>query len=304
MENGRHVPPQSLRQQVENATGRRSVRWTRPDCGLSATHRFSVQFEDGSKVFVKAATDDATEQWLRREHLALATVATSFMPDMVAWLDEPGHRPVLLSEDLSAARWPASHAGVTWREGDFDLLFAGIAEISACAGLEALPALTNAAAPRWVEIARHPEPFLDLQLCSAAWLDQAAEALAEAEQGVDLSGRSLIHGDIRSDNVCLAKSRAVFVDWSNAARGNGMHNLAGVLATLHLEGGPLPFDVMPDGGGWAAMDSASLAVRMVEDTTAPVWLTKVFKRLIVINLGWAASALGLPQPDGPAWTRL
>jgi hypothetical protein len=99
----------ALRARVETAVDRKSARWTKPDCGLSAAHRFSVQLEDGSAVFVKAATDDQTERWLRTEHSVLSTMAASFMPRIVAWLDEPGTRPILLSQDLSDAHWPASH---------------------------------------------------------------------------------------------------------------------------------------------------------------------------------------------------
>ncbi|MGH2604233.1 MAG: hypothetical protein ACRDJ9_33210, partial [Dehalococcoidia bacterium] len=106
------APPRSLKARVEKAVGRASTRWTKPDCGLSRAHRFSVQLEDGSAVFVKAATDDQTERWLRTEHLVLSTMAASFMPCVVAWIDEPGTLPILLSQDLSKAYWPASHKGV------------------------------------------------------------------------------------------------------------------------------------------------------------------------------------------------
>jgi len=37
----------------------------------------------------------------------------------------------------------------------------------------------------------------------------------------------------------LSAGRALFVDWSHAARGNAHADLAGLLTPLHLEGGPL-----------------------------------------------------------------
>ena len=291
-------PPEWLRARVEAAVGRASVTWAKPDCGLSAAHRFRVQLQDGSGVFVKAATDDETERWLRTEHLALSRLTAAFMPRVLAWLDEPGARPILLSEDLSDAYWPASHAGVVWRDGDLDRVFAGIQAMAAVAPPDELPALTNPASPRWSAIARNPTPFLALGVCSRGWLDRCAVALAEAEAGVDLAGDRLVHGDIRSDNVCLAGRGAVFVDWSHASRGNAAHNLASVLPSLHLEGGPPPFDVMPDGGNWAALAAGSLVVRTVNDPAAPAWLRHVLVRLIAISLAWATRALGLPEPGG------
>ncbi|MGH2583521.1 MAG: phosphotransferase, partial [Dehalococcoidia bacterium] len=185
-----------------------------------------------------------------------------------------------------------------------DLFFAGIAQIAMCDGLGALPDLERPGPPIWSTIAHDPTAFLELRLCSVDWFERCIGALVEAEEHVDLTGRSLIHGDIRSDNVCLAGSRAVFVDWSSAARGNGTYNLASVLASIHLEGGPSPYDVMPDGAGWAALDSASLAQRAIQDQATPAWLQRVFKRLIVINLEWAANALGLPAPGGPKWNEV
>jgi hypothetical protein len=64
--NAGNPPPQYLL-----VIGKKAKVWTRPDCGLSSALRFSVQFEDDSRLFVKAATDRDTEKWLRREHLAL-----------------------------------------------------------------------------------------------------------------------------------------------------------------------------------------------------------------------------------------
>ena len=161
-----------------------------------------------------------------------------------------------------------------------------------------LPALTIPSAPAWSAIARDPAPFLTLGVCSRGWLDRCAGVLAEAESGVELAGDRLVHGDIRSDNICLASRGAVFVDWSHAARGNAAYNLASVLPSLHLEGGPPPFNVMPDGGGWAALIAGSLVMRTVNDPAAPAWLRRVLARLIAITLAWAARALELPERDG------
>jgi hypothetical protein len=89
-----------------------------------------------------------------------------------------------------------------------------------------------------------------------------------------------------------------FVDWSHAARGIGSYYLAQVLPTLHLEGGPLPYDVMPNGGSDAASMCANSVQRLAADQGMPEWLKDVFKRLIAIELEWAASCLELPKPDG------
>ncbi len=305
------APPPDLRRRVEAALGKKSTSWTRPDCGLSAAHRFSVRFEDGTSVFVKAATEPQTEEWLRTEHSLLTGIAREFMPAVEGWLDSEGEHPVLLSQDLSDAYWPASHQGVDWRPGQIELLFEGLEAISNLRAPDSLGDLASTRRASWKEIAAHPESFLEHGLCSEAWLTSSLDALIEAERDVDLEGDRLLHGDVRSDNICFVDTRAVFVDWSTSLRGNPSYNLASFLPGLVLESdGPTPYEVMPDGGGWAAMESGDLARRL--ETTGwgsgtrltqgmPEWLRKVFKRIIVIDLQWAASCLGLPPPDGVDW---
>ena len=284
---------------IEDTLGKRAVHFGQPDCGLSAAHRFSVKLDDDTRVFVKAATDDDTARWLHTEHLVLSTTPVELMPGVVAWIEPHDGWPVLITEDLSHAYWPASHAGVTWRNGDFDLLFAAIERLSSLPANPELRSLVNRRSAIWSTIAAKPEFFLQLGLCSDRWFGNAIDALIEAERNVDVMGDTFIHGDIRSDNICILGTQVKFVDWSHAARGSETYNLAQVLPTLHLEGGPLPYDVMPNGGSHAASICASSAQRLVTDHGMPGWLKDVFKRLVAIELEWASSCLGLPKPDGP-----
>ena len=301
MKNSETAPPQYLRDLLENAMGKRSISWTVPDCGLSSALRFSVQLENNLSVFVKAATDEQTEQWLRNEHLVLSRRERKFMPHIIGWLDQPGIRPVLIMDDLSKAYWPASHAGVTWRKGDFDKLFDGLKELSSFKTELTVREMKNQRTSIWSEIANYPTTFVSLRLCSEQWLKNSTGALIEAERKFDVTGDRLVHGDVRSDNICFVDSQIIFVDWSHAARGNGLHDLATLLPTLYLEGGPDPYQIMPDGGSEASLGCAMLIRRLVEDHSMPQWLKNVFKKLIAIKLEWAANCLGLDKPDGMQW---
>jgi hypothetical protein len=225
-------------------------------------------------------------------------MSAELMPRIVAWVEPSDAWPVLITEDLSHAYWPASHAGVSWRNGDFDLLFAAIEQLSSLPANPALRALVNRRTAIWSDIAAKPGFFLQLGLCSKQWFAKAVDVLAEAERELDIVGDAFIHGDIRSDNVCLLGSQVKFVDWSHAGRGSRTYNLAQVLPTLHLEGGPAPYDVMPNGGSHAASVCASSIRRLAMDQGMPGWLKDVFRRLIAIELEWAAICLGLPKPDG------
>lgn len=299
----RSAPPAAFRARLEDAVGRRATHWKVPDTGLSPAERYSVTLEDGTRIFVKAATDDDTERWLRNEYLALQHVPQRFTPGIVAWLDDAGLRPILVSEDLSAAHWPASDEGVDWRNGDIDRVLAAAADLAAVPAPTALEPLPESA-PLWPALIHDPagrNAFLDLGLCSAAWLSGAGDALARAEASLRDEGDTLVHGDLRSDNICIDGERVVFVDWSSASRGHPRHDLAALLPTLHLEGGPLPYDIMPSGGTWAAAGCATLVRRVLDQTAVPAWLSTVMIRLAAIDLSWAASCLGIAQPDGLDW---
>ena len=299
------VAEAAIRERLERVLDQPAREWVRPDTGLSGAVRYSVTLEDGSRVFMKAATDDQTERWLRSEYLALQQVPERFVPSVVAWLDEPGSHPILVVEDLRHAHWPASHQGVDWREGDLDRVLAAVADLSRVPAPSGFASSPRGAAARWPAMVQHGpdrDSFLDLGLCSAAWLSDAAPVLVEAEARLDDSGDWVVHGDLRSDNICIDGDRVVFVDWSHASRAHAEHDLANLLPTLHLEGGPPPYDVMPAGGAWAAAGCALLSRRLLDErATLPPWLAKVFVRLIAIDLSWAASCLGLPQPDGIDW---
>lgn len=301
MPNHKEYFPPYLQDILEDNFGKKLVRWTIPDCGLSAALRFSVQMDDRSHVFVKAATDEETAKWLRTEYTVLSAVRGKCMPHVIKWIDRPGIHPILVTQDLSGAYWPASHRGVIWRDGDFDVLFSGIQELSGLEVPAGLPVLQNGKHAIWSKIAINPKKILNIGICSEKWLGRSINALIEAEKIVDTTGNQLVHGDVRSDNVCFVDSQAMFVDWSHAALGNRLYDLASVLPTIHLEGGPVPYEIMPAGGSYAALWSARHIRRVIKDRTMPSWLERVFVKLIAIELEWAAACLELDQPDGLSW---
>jgi hypothetical protein len=289
------APPDSVRKRVEAALGARLLSWSKPDTGLSPAHRFVVVLADGRRVFVKAATTPQTAALLRNERLALASAPPKFTPAVAAWIDDADDAPILVTEALDG-HWPASHRGVDWRPGDLERVFAAIRELSG-APAQALTADRSEPSAGWRTILAAPQGFLDLGLCSSDWLDAHGSALAIAEAARERRGEAFVHGDMRSDNICVMDDGVKFVDWSEARRGARDTDLAIFLPTAHLEGGPLPAEVMPDGGAWAAEQSAALALRAIEHDDAPAWLRGVFRRLVRINVDWAIASLGLRPRD-------
>jgi aminoglycoside phosphotransferase (APT) family kinase protein len=147
----------------------------------------------------------------------------------------------------------------------------------------------------WPLVAGDPAPFLSTGLCSRDWLDEALPALLRAAAECDLGGGALLHFDVRSDNLCFRAGRAILVDWNLAAVGNPLLDAVFWLPSLHLEGGPQPWELVPDSEGFAALVAGFFASRagLPPPPTAPT-VRDFQRRQAAVALPWAARELGLP----------
>ena len=110
-----------------------------------------------------------------------------------------------------------------------------------------------------------------------------------------LAGNDFLHLDLRSDNICFARDRAILVDWNWACAGSGQFDLASWLPSLHAEGGPLPDLLLPDApemaaalsGFWAAQSGSHAAGSRLQSLNL---------MQLQSALPWACRALGLTSP--------
>lgn len=183
-----------------------------------------------------AATDEGAD-WLRNERIVYRSLSGApFLPRLIGWHDD-GERPALAIEDLSGAEWPPP-----WTPARIDTVRESLAQVARTPPPAALPSASQSQFDLngWPEIATDPGPFLGLGMCSAAWLERALPVLDEAAKSADLGGDSLLHMDVRSDNLCVSGDRAILIDWNWACRGNAAFDLAAWLPSLHAEGDRRP----------------------------------------------------------------
>lgn len=292
--------PASVQLRIARLLGREPI-----DCcpvvrgGYAPTRRFRVGFRDGTSVFAKLAGTAVTAANLRIEAHNYRALRADYLPALYAF--EDGEQPMLVLEDFSHAHWPPP-----WLPGQPELVIAALARVAVTRpvpehlrDLESLRPLLMG----WSAIARDDAEFLALELCSNQWLQRALPALMRAEQAAVLAGEDLLHLDVRSDNLCLARGRVVLVDWNAAARGNAAVDRAFFAPSLRLEGGPLPDEIVPHAPELAALVAGFFAARAglppVSDAprVRPLQL-----RQLRIALAWAARALQLEPPDLP-WSR-
>jgi hypothetical protein len=263
--------------------------------GQTNASHWLVELSDGTTAFVKSARGDDTASWIRDEHLFYAqTRGAPFLPRFLGWHDD-GERPVIALEDLSDAHWPPP-----WNPVHVDAVLECLAEVAATTPPPDLPRAADSQFDfqGWTEIEDDPEPFLALRLCSKEWLEAAMPILRFATEIAPLDGDTLLHFDVRSDNICVRDGRAVLVDWNFACLGNPLADVAAWLPSLHAEGGPAPDEILPEG---AAELAALLAGYFAAHAARPDIPEAPHVRALQLRqartaLPWAARALGLPPP--------
>jgi len=245
-----------------------------------------------SIVFAKIGATPLTSQFLRREILVYNSVSGAFMPKLIAWEDHDT-APILIIEDLSAALWPPP-----WDDQRVEQVLAQIhAMHRAPASLPSFADAHGTPQSNWQKVVVDPAPFLALGLADAPWLERALPLLLRQEARCSTSGDSLTHWDLRSDNMCLAQGRAIFVDWNQACRSNPALDLGFWLPSLAHEGGPNPDQILPDAPDVAAWVSGFFAARAGLPPIADAPRVRTVQRQqLATALPWAARALDLPPP--------
>jgi hypothetical protein len=283
----------SLRERVAAALGA-EVTDSRPALGgYTHAERWIVQMADGRSAFVKGAVDEDTAAWLRAEHRIYADVRGSFLPELLAWIDDKEH-PVLVLDDLSEAIWPPP-----WTGNQVPRVLETLREVAATTPPPGLDSLANLRdyLTGWPVVAEDPTPFLSLGLCSLPWLERALPELIAAEGAFVLAGNALVHFDVRSDNICFTDERTLLVDWNGAVVGNPVIDLAAWLPSLHAEGGPAPEELLPGAPEAAALVGGFFAARAgLPQIERARRVREVQLAQLRAALPWAARALGLPPP--------
>jgi hypothetical protein len=273
---------------AERILGVEAENWARVvSRGYSINEHWTAGFADGSRAFLKLATVDPSPQWVRDERRVFECVEGPFMPLFLGF--EDGDQPLLVLEDmLPDARWPPP-----WHAGDVEAVLAALREVAAAPLKGELPQLRERRSEGWHVVAADPKPLLGLGVVSAEWLERSLPALLDASDRAPLDGASLVHCDVRSDNLCLRSAHAVLLDWNHARIGNAAFDLAFWAPSLVLEGGPAPESFGVD--EFAAFVAGFFAEHAGQPPPAGAPRVRGFQRAqLEVALPWACGALGLP----------
>lgn len=281
-----------LAQRIRAVVGARPVEWVARSGGYSSAERYTVTLDDGRRVFVKAADAEHMAAWLRREHEVYASLQAGFIPKLIGF-DDDGRYPLLVIEDLSHADWEPH-----WTAERVALVCAALDKLH-----DSLPPPNTRSVRdtyagwfgRWHRVEADPEPFLSLGLRSRAWLDERLPEIIEAADSAPVDGDAVTHLDVRSDNLCTLNGRAVLVDWNFVSFAAPDLDLAAWACSLTLEGGPLPWELLPNSPGFAAFIAGIFAATagLPPPDTAPT-VREFQAQQLAVALDWIDRELPPP----------
>lgn len=259
-----HEIPQAVRAAVEVAAGSPVVTAHSQPGGFSPGLASVLHLADGRAVFVKAvnaARNPDSPGMHRREAQVLATLPPEVPAPRLLWSYDDGDWVALMTEAV---------AGTTpvqpWRRAElatFVELAANLAELLTPAPVAA-PTIQDRfqeSFTGWRSVAAAPAVAEGLD----SWARSNLDRLAGIESGwaEAAAGTSLLHGDLRADNVLLTAGGGVVVDWPHVCVGAGWIDMLAAVPTIVMHGGgdpePLWRDYPPARGADPAAVTAVLA---------------------------------------------
>jgi aminoglycoside phosphotransferase (APT) family kinase protein len=247
--------PDQVRRDLEDRLGADVVEATTQQGGFSPGVAARLRLADGRRVFVKAVSGrinpDSPGMHRREARIAAALPASVPAPRLLGSYDD-GDWIALVFEDIdgNAPRTP-------WQQPELDRVVVAVGELSSALtpapiAVEPVSELMPYVFSGWQRLAASAESLQDDLRGVDSWAQRHLARLValEAASPDAAAGTTLLHADMRADNILLTPSRVVFIDWPWASRGAEWVDLLFMLPSVAMQGGPKPweiFDVHPLG---------------------------------------------------------
>jgi len=233
--------PADLRMRIESWLNTHVTAAVTQPSGFSPGVASTLSLSDGREVFIKAAhpsTNPHAPRLHRREALIAASLPREApVPSYLGCLDEGEDGWVVLAFDLVRGRHPHE----PWTDPDLETVYAGLHQLTDL--LTPSPVETEPASEffarhlrGWQLLSNYPQPGLDTH--TRARVTELAALEAEAPRAVQ--GESLLHLDIRADNILISDGKPYFIDWPHARVGASWVDWVAMAPSVAMQGGPAP----------------------------------------------------------------
>lgn len=240
--------PASIRHALEGRLGSIVTESATQPGGFSPGVAARLRLADGRRVFLKAIgsrPNPDSPAIHRREARIAAALPASVPTPRLLWSYDDGEWVALVFEDVDG--WtPAT----PWRPQELSRV------------LDALTPLVESLTPSPIAVEtiaeRLREPLQGWRTLQAAartkhddlsglsdWARRNLErlALSESEWEAASAGETLLHFDLRADNILLTRDRVLVVDWPHASLGAEWMELLQILPSIAMQGGPKPWEI-------------------------------------------------------------
>ncbi len=290
-----------IREPIEEITGQRvtKVRDARGETrGLSPAIKRVIEFADDTSAFAKVANRPRICEALDHEIEVYDEFQAPFMPTKV------GHAvcsegTILLLENLENAKWPPP-----WTDEQVTAvgqMLADLAAVSAPEWLTWMDGTTYGSDDTWAVVRANLASLVSLEIASSDWLDKNLRRISEAAKLAPTVGTTLVHMDVRSDNICFTQRGPVLLDWASTRLGHHRLDHHHFAVTLYTETGTISPELRND---VAPLHVAAMAGRVCRAATemhskvAPSEQMSRVRELAASRLRLACDLLGIESPDG------
>jgi aminoglycoside phosphotransferase (APT) family kinase protein len=228
---------------VEQSLESRVVAAVSQGGGFSPGAACRLRLADGGRAFVKAVSAAANPQspvMHRREAvIAAALPAEVLAPEFLGAYDEHGWVALLFAD--VEGRPPAE----PWDRAELEQVLAAmnrLHDLLTPSPLVAAPTIAEHYATDLTGWRTLAEAAPTSSAALDPWCRRHLDELAELESGwADAAaGTTLLHDDLRSDNMLITRDGVVFVDWPHASLGAPFFDLVALAPSVVMQGGPDP----------------------------------------------------------------
>jgi aminoglycoside phosphotransferase (APT) family kinase protein len=241
-EGGRRITweqtPAAVRDGIEAIAGAAVVRAHGRTGGFSPGLASVLDLETGGRVFTKAIGTDRSPQAVEmyRDELRVVSALPVGVPTprFLGSYDQDGW--IALVYEAIDGHQPA----VPWREDELSRVLDALADLATSltpSPIEAPSVVAGDGFNGWQQIAADPTAAAKLPAI-APWAARHLDELVELETAFPAvaAGKTLLHGDLRADNILLTDDRVVFVDWPWAGVGAAHCDLMFMLPSVAMHG--------------------------------------------------------------------
>ncbi|MCK2215138.1 aminoglycoside phosphotransferase family protein [Actinomadura sp. ATCC 31491] len=236
--------------------------------GFSPAAAVRVRTEDGRRAFVKSVGPEPNPDTPRiyRSELKIAAALPASVPaprlltgfELAGWV-------TLVFEDVEGG-----HPELPWRRDQLDLVRDAVGRMARAltpSPIDAPPIaeVFGEAFQGWRRLTGEDTTGLD------PWALRHLGELAELESSWEraAAGDSLVHADLRADNILLSGERVYVVDWPWACHAVPWFDLVGMLPSVGMQGGPRPWELFDDPDPAVTAVVAALAGYFVRQSRQP-----------------------------------